>query len=77
IKRGAGVLTLNGRSSLDWTVEAGGLVSSAEHFGGNAAIAAGASFTFDQAVGATYAGVISGSGRFTKAGAGFLTLTGN
>ncbi|CAN7484158.1 autotransporter domain-containing protein [Bosea sp. LjRoot237] len=77
IKRGAGVLTLTGLSSLDWTIEAGGLVSSAERFGGNVAIASGASLRFDQAVNATYAGMISGTGSFTKAGAGLLTLTGN
>ncbi|CAN7661093.1 autotransporter domain-containing protein [Bosea sp. LjRoot9] len=77
IKRGAGVLTLTGLSSLDWTVEAGGLITSAARFSGNVALVSGASLTFDQAVSATYAGVISGSGSFTKAGAGFLTLTGN
>ncbi|MDR6872277.1 outer membrane autotransporter protein [Bosea sp. BE125] len=77
IKRGAGVLTLTGLSSLDWTVEAGGLVASAARFSGNVALVSGTSLTFDQPSNATYAGVISGSGSFTKAGAGFLTLTGN
>ncbi|MGO4625028.1 autotransporter-associated beta strand repeat-containing protein [Ensifer sp. 2TAB8] len=77
IKRGAGALSLTGMSSLDWTVQAGRLVTSAERFGGDAALASGASLTFDQAVNASYGGVISGSGSFAKAGAGFLTLTGN
>ncbi|QEL26192.1 autotransporter outer membrane beta-barrel domain-containing protein [Bosea sp. F3-2] len=77
IKRGAGVLSLTGMSSLDWKIEAGGLATSAERFGGNAALGSGASLRFDQAVNATYAGVISGSGSFAKAGAGLLTLTGN
>ena len=75
-KRGAGALTLTGMSSLDWTIETGGLVASAERFGGNAAIALGASFTFDQSANATYAGVLSGTGGFNKTGAGLLGLTG-
>ncbi|MEZ2407233.1 autotransporter-associated beta strand repeat-containing protein [Bosea sp. RCC_152_1] len=77
VKRGAGVLSLTGMSSLDWTVEAGRLVTSATHFGGNVAIASGASLTFDQSVDATYAGVLTGDGRFNKTGAGFLILNGN
>ncbi|MBZ7926575.1 autotransporter-associated beta strand repeat-containing protein [Ensifer adhaerens] len=77
IKRGAGALSLTGMSSLDWTVQAGRLVTSAERFSGNAALASGASLKFDQAVSTSYGGVISGSGSFAKAGAGFLTLTGN
>ncbi len=77
IKRGAGALSLTGMSSLDWTVEAGRLATSAERFGGNAALASGATLTFDQAVNTSYGGVISGSGSFAKTGAGRLTLTGN
>lgn len=77
IKRGAGVLTLTGLSLLDWGIEAGGLVASAERFGGNAAIAAGASFTLDQSANATYAGVLSGNGGFSKTGSGLLNLTGD
>ncbi|WDZ80295.1 autotransporter-associated beta strand repeat-containing protein (plasmid) [Ensifer adhaerens] len=76
-KRGAGALTLTGTSSLDWTVEAGALVSSAERFTGNAAIASGASLAFDQAANAAYAGVLSGNGDFNKTGLGKLNLTGN
>ncbi|MBD9628100.1 autotransporter-associated beta strand repeat-containing protein [Ensifer sp. ENS06] len=77
IKRGVGALSLTGMSSLDWTVQAGRLITSAERFGGNAALASGASLTFDQAVNTSYGGVISGSGGFAKAGTGLLTLTGN
>ncbi len=77
IKRGAGTLSLNGLSALNWTVEAGGLVTAAERFGGNTHLASGGSLAFDQARNASYAGVISGSGSFAKAGAGRLTLTGN
>ncbi|WP_179119682.1 autotransporter-associated beta strand repeat-containing protein [Ensifer adhaerens] len=76
-KRGAGILSLTGLSSLDWTVEAGRLVGAAERFGGNTHLSSGGSLTFDQALNASYGGVISGSGSFAKAGAGRLTLTGN
>ena len=77
IKRGAGTLTLIGASSLDWTVEAGGLVTAAERFAGKAAIGAGARFTFDQAANAAYAGQLSGTGSLVKTGAGTLVLDGN
>ncbi|UDF32924.1 UNVERIFIED_ORG: autotransporter domain-containing protein (plasmid) [Roseateles sp. XES5] len=76
-KRGAGTLALAGRSSLDWSVEAGGLATAAERFGGNAAIASGASLDFDQQADAVYAGVLSGAGRFGKTGTGRLELTGS
>ncbi len=75
-KRGAGILTLAGTSSLDWSIEAGGLVSASDRFGGNAAIGAGASLTFDQASTGAYAGVLSGDGRFIKAGSGTAVLSG-
>ncbi|MGO4717310.1 autotransporter outer membrane beta-barrel domain-containing protein, partial [Bradyrhizobium sp. 2TAF24] len=77
LKRGTGALTLTGVSVLDWTIEAGSLISSAERFGGNAAIASGASFTFNQTANAAYAGVLSGNGGFNKTGAGLLNLTGD
>ena len=76
VKQGAGALTLTGTSSLDWTVEAGKLTSSAERFGGNAAIGTGATLAFDQTADAAYAGALSGSGGFVKTGGGTLTLTG-
>ncbi|WP_375312237.1 autotransporter domain-containing protein [Bradyrhizobium sp. A5] len=77
VKQGAGVLTLGGISALDWTITAGGLVTAADRFGGNAAIGAGASLTFDQTANASYAGALSGQGSFHKGGSGALNLTGN
>ncbi|PDT88480.1 hypothetical protein CO669_20920 [Bradyrhizobium sp. Y36] len=77
VKQGAGILNLAGSSALDWTIAAGGLVTAAERFGGNAAINAGAALTFGQSVNAAYAGVLSGSGNVHKAGSGALNLTGN
>ena len=74
VKRGAGTLTLGGMSALDWSVEAGGLVTSAERMAGNAAIASGASLTLDQAGDAANASRYSGAGALIKTGGGMLTL---
>ncbi|ESZ41369.1 autotransporter [Mesorhizobium sp. L2C066B000] len=74
VKDGAGSLTISGTSLLDWTVDQGSLVSAAERFGGDVAIGAGASFTFDQVASASYAGVLSGAGTFIKDGQGTLLL---
>jgi outer membrane autotransporter protein len=76
-KTGTGTVTLAGLSSVDWTISAGGLITAAERFGGNTAVAAGASLTFDQVADATYAGGLSGSGRVRKTGSGRLSLTGD
>ena len=62
-KRGAGVLTLSGDSALDWSIDAGTLVARASTFAGDAAIADGAVFRFDDASG-RYDGLLSGAGRF-------------
>ena len=77
IKQGAGSLALAGHSGLDWSVQAGGLSTAAERFFGNAAIGAGASLTFDQTANAAYGGVLTGAGRFVKAGTGALIYDGN
>ncbi|RVA24790.1 hypothetical protein EN935_25480, partial [Mesorhizobium sp. M7D.F.Ca.US.004.03.1.1] len=74
VKDGAGALTLTGTSLLDWTIDQGGLVSAAERFGGDVAIGAGTSFTFDEAANASYAGVLSGAGAFVKDGLGTVVL---
>lgn len=77
IKRGAGSLTLAGTSSLDWAIEAGGIVSATGRFRGDAKIDAGASLTFDQSVDGSYAGSISGRGEFGKSGTETVRLTGD
>lgn len=75
VKRGTGTLALTGPSSLDWSIEAGGLVTDASRFGGNVALASGASLTFDQGGNASYAGALSGSGAFGLTGSGVMMLT--
>lgn len=77
IKRGAGTLTLAGPSALDWTIEAGGLVTAAERFDGGAEIFVGASLAFEQVADAAYDGALSGTGSFLKAGAGTLLYDGD
>ncbi|WP_133491255.1 autotransporter-associated beta strand repeat-containing protein [Alcanivorax sp. 24] len=76
IKRGAGDLTLNGVSSLDWAVDGGGLITSAGRFTGDIAIGDGASVTFEDTNDTDYNGALTGQGRMIKEGAGTLTLTG-
>ncbi|PLP57524.1 transporter [Mesorhizobium loti] len=77
IKRGSGALTLTGKSSLDWRVEAGSLVSSADRFAGNISIGAGTAFNLRQMSDAIYAGTVSGAGNLLKQGDGLLQLTGD
>lgn len=77
IKRGAGVLTLSGASTLDWSVDAGGLVTDASRFAGDVDIASGASLNFDQNTATNYAGVLSGAGGFSVSGSGTVTLIGD
>lgn len=76
VKRGAGVLTLGGTSSLDWTIEAGSLVTRARSFIGDAIIGSGASLMFSQAEDGTYAGRLSGQGSLIIAGS-MVRLTGD
>ncbi|HWK64894.1 MAG TPA: autotransporter domain-containing protein [Rhizobiaceae bacterium] len=75
IKRGAGALTLEGTSTLDWTVEAGRLTAQAARFFGDVTIAGAGDLTFEESANAAYVGVISGDGAFIKAGSGVLTLS--
>lgn len=77
VKEGTGQLALSGISTLDWSINSGGLTSSASRFGGNASVGAGASLTLDDAATASYAGKISGTGDFQKSGSGDLRLTGD
>ncbi|WP_268968722.1 autotransporter outer membrane beta-barrel domain-containing protein [Tritonibacter mobilis] len=77
IKRGAGVLTLSGASTLGWSVETGGLVTDAGRFAGDVDIASGASLNFDQNTATNYAGVLSGAGGFSVIGSGAVTLIGD
>lgn len=77
VKRGAGTLTLTGLSALDWSVEAGVLVSQSTLFSGDLSISAGAGFVFDQTVGGTYGGDVSGAGTLTITGGGTVILTGD
>lgn len=66
-----------GTLTLDWTIDAGGLVSASDRFAGDVTIGVRASLIFDQASSGTYAGVLSGSGSFTKDGSGEVLLTGS
>ncbi|MEI9419655.1 autotransporter domain-containing protein [Mesorhizobium sp. Cs1299R1N1] len=76
-KDGAGALTLTGANTYTGgtIITAGTLIGNTTSLQGN--IANNAALIFDQIATGTYAGVISGSGSLTKAGAGELILTGN
>ncbi|KAB2680897.1 autotransporter domain-containing protein [Brucella pseudintermedia] len=78
-KLGSGMLTLSGRSALDWTIDDGRLVSRSDLFGGNVHIEHIASMRFEQNGSGTYRGEVSGRGKFEVAvGDGnFLRLTGD
>lgn len=66
-KTGSGTLILANRSALDWTIDAGRLVSRTDLFGGNVSIDADAFMRFEQNGSGTYRGVVSGSGVFQLA----------
>lgn len=75
-KTGSGTLTLASSAALhaDSVVQAGAMVLETDDISGD--ISNNASVIFDLAGGAYYAGSLSGSGSFTKLGAGILTLSG-
>lgn len=77
VKRGSGVLTLTGLSTLDWRLEEGRLATAASRFTGNADLRQGAELRFADTSSSSYSGRIGGSGRFIKAGGGALTLSGD
>lgn len=78
IKDGAGLLRLEGRSSLDWTVTGGALATAAARFGGNVRLdGAATGLTFTDAGDAVYGGTISGTGKFVLDGGGVWRLTGD
>ncbi|MBX9805812.1 MAG: autotransporter-associated beta strand repeat-containing protein, partial [Alphaproteobacteria bacterium] len=75
-KLGAGNLTLSGANTYTGgiTITAGTLTGNTTSLTGN--IVDNAALVFNQAAAGTFAGVISGTGSFTKLGAGNLTLSG-
>jgi fibronectin-binding autotransporter adhesin len=78
IKQGMGTLTLDGVSTLGWTIADGGLATEAARFGGDVEIdGAGTSFAFFDSGTAAYDGVISGNGQFSLEGKGTVLLTGD
>ncbi|MDI6837222.1 MAG: autotransporter domain-containing protein [Rhizobiaceae bacterium] len=77
MKQGAGTLTLAGASSLDWTIDDGGLTTAAERFTGDVVIAAGGNLGFSQQTDAQYGGTLTGAGSLVKGGNGALLYTGD
>ena len=75
-KAGAGTLVLTGANTYSGgtTITGGTLVGTTASLQGD--IVNNAALIFDQATNGTFGGVVSGSGTFTKDGAGTLTLTG-
>ncbi|WP_274423229.1 autotransporter domain-containing protein [Chelativorans sp. YIM 93263] len=78
VKQDAGTLTLDGVSTLDWTVSEGGLETEAARFGGNVQLdGAGTALSFADSDNAAYDGTISGNGHFSLDGEGTVLLTGD
>ncbi|MEO4001759.1 autotransporter domain-containing protein [Mesorhizobium sp. CAU 1732] len=78
VKQGVGTLTLDGVSTLDWTIADGGLATEATRFGGDVELGgAGTSFAFVDSGTAAYHGEISGNGQFSLDGEGTVLLTGD
>ncbi|NMK46581.1 autotransporter domain-containing protein [Achromobacter sp. Bel] len=76
-KAGAGVLTLSGRSAQNWRVTAGTLAASGGALSGNVDVGAAGALHLDAPQSSTYSGVLSGTGGFSKTGAGMLALIGD
>lgn len=74
-KAGAGTLTLTGTSSLNWSVDEGGLIVDADRFTGDAHVSRWGGLVFDQEGNSQYDAAISGAGNVAKSGAGTLLLT--
>jgi autotransporter-associated beta strand protein len=67
VKDGAGILSLAGTSTAAWRIDEGVLRAEASRFiSGSVAITADGTINFDQALDATYAGVLSGAGTLRK-----------
>jgi len=76
-KQGVGALSLSGASYLDWSVAEGELIAAIDRFSGDVDIASGAAFRFNDAGDKTYAGAVSGAGRFVLERDGATLLTGD
>src|SRR3546814_15458240 len=78
LKKGVGILALDGASTLDWTIAEGALETAAARFGGDVLLdGAATALTFTDAGDAAYGGVLSGTGRFSLDGRGTVLLTGD
>ncbi|GAA0397473.1 autotransporter domain-containing protein [Brevundimonas terrae] len=77
LKRGSGTLTLTGQSDLDWQILAGGLAASSGLFSGSAMIDSASHLSFTDSATATYADILSGTGRFNMDGTGSVLMTGD
>lgn len=77
VKRGAGNLTLTGHSDLDWSIEAGSLITEASRFLGDADISEDAELQFQQNGAGIYAGSLTGSGNVSIEGSADFLLTGD
>lgn len=76
-KQGVGALSLSGASHLDWSVAEGELIAAIDRFSGDVDIASPAAFSFTDAGNQTYAGAVSGAGRFILDRDGATLLTGD
>lgn len=77
IKSGPGTLSLLGSSSLNWFIENGEVVSSADRFSGYIATDTDGVFTFDQYHDTDFGNQIKGRGHLNKKGDGELRLSGD